>query len=125
MAPIGRTGRGRHRTLASLVVVLGVLAGLYGMHIAPNTGACHGSMATMDSGVSHVMGLAMGPAVAEKVGLTCDPTLPRDFHWAVVLLVLFVAVFGIDRLFSSAVRPVPPARPPPRDPLLDLCISRT
>jgi hypothetical protein len=129
MAPNGRTGRGRHTTLASLLVTFGVLVGLYGMHVAADLGGCHGAMASTQVhavvGDAHHQQPGVAASSGEKAGSTCIPALPRTFDWAPPLIALAVAALVVRWI---AVRPVPvarPARPPPRDLLVDLCISRT
>ncbi len=135
MASIERTGRGRHTTLASVVVAFGVLAGLYGMHVAPDPGGCHGTSvsvampAAMAGDTHHDVRRDVGSpgvrAAVGKAGATCVPTLPRTFDWAAPLIAVFVATLGAAWV---GLRPLPvarPARPPPRDLLLGLCISRT
>jgi hypothetical protein len=87
-------------------------------------------MSAMGSGVPHRAAPAatlpgVDSAAATKAGFTCIPTVPRDFRWAVALVVLFVAALGADWIARQLLRAVPPARPPPRSLLLDLCVSRT
>jgi hypothetical protein len=129
MAPNGRTGRGRHTTLASLLVAVAVLAGLYAMHVATDLGGCHGaptSVATHSMvGDAHHDGPDVQLTSRDKAGSMCIPTLPRTFDWAPSLIAVSVVALAVAWI---AFRPVPaarPARPPPRDLLVDLCISRT
>lgn len=129
MALNGRIGRGRLTTLAWLLVGFGVLAGLYGMHVATDLGGCHGAPVSAElhsmAGDAHHDGPGVRATSREKAGSMCIPTLPRTFDWAPALTAVAVAAVADAWI---VFRPLPAARlagPPPRDLLVDLCISRT
>ncbi|WP_163511672.1 hypothetical protein [Fodinicola acaciae] len=125
--------RTRVGAVVLLALVFGVLAGLYGMHVAagdPLTG-CHGG--SMASDVHHDMAPASGDTVTpaapdDRASATCTPSMPRLFDWAAptFLFSAFLIVAGLVTV-TLLVR-TPRARPPPRAGrclLLSMCVSRT
>lgn len=127
------TSNGRRKRIGAtvlLALVFGVLAGLYGMHVAPGDplAGCHGG--SVMSAVHH--GSPDGPtaqmAAERQVSATCTPTVPRMFDWAAptFLFSVFLVVAGL--LTVMLLVRAPQARPPPRAGrvlLLHMCVSRT
>jgi hypothetical protein len=112
-----------------LALVFGVLAGIYGMHVAPGDplAGCHGGSVMGDTHQQPDGPIAQ-VAADRHASATCTPTVPRLFDWAAPTFLFSVFLIVAGLLTVTLLVRTPRARPPPkagRVLLFHMCVSRT
>ena len=139
---MAKTVRRPRGSIPLVAVVLGLLAGLYGMHVAPmsSTTGCDeaGPAIVMSHSATHhgpVDRIDTAGGMHAGMAAMCVPNVPRDLRWLAALLSLSLCSLLAARGWATSSRPVrhaaasrrsrPPPRPGGRRLLVDICVSRT